>query len=93
MDAIKVHEPHDDLASLIHQIAEINGNAPAILSPEAPVLDYAGVGRLVSGAKARLRDYGIGQHDIVAVALPNGPEMATGCRRSRAPPGSSGYRS
>ncbi len=54
------------------------GEAPAILAAGQSPFSYSEVGKLVERTRAALREFGIGAKDIVALALPNGPEMATG---------------
>jgi acyl-CoA synthetase (AMP-forming)/AMP-acid ligase II len=51
--------------------------APAIMAPERPSLDYAGLRRQVDNTVIRLNELGIGRNDAVAIVLPNGPEMAS----------------
>jgi len=51
-------------------------DAVAIVAPDRPPLDYAGLRRLVGDTVARLNALGIGRGDAVAIVLPNGPEMA-----------------
>lgn len=66
-----------NLAEMIEKLARESGDATAILAPDANPLDYGALYRQVADTKARLREFGIGRRDVVAVALPNGPEMAT----------------
>ena len=51
--------------------------APAILAPERPTLDFGALRELADATVARLNALGIGRGDRVAIVLPNGPEMAT----------------
>ena len=51
-------------------------SAPALLAPERPTLDFAGLRRHVDATVAGLNELGIGRGDRVAIVLPNGPEMA-----------------
>jgi acyl-CoA synthetase (AMP-forming)/AMP-acid ligase II len=50
--------------------------APAILAPDRPPLDHAGLATLIERTVARLNRLGIGRNDRVAIVLPTGPEMA-----------------
>src|SRR5690242_8916292 len=52
-------------------------SAPALLAPERPTLDFAGLRRHVDATVARLNELGVGRGDRVAIVLPNGPEMAS----------------
>ncbi len=52
------------------------GEAPALLAPERTPLSYTQLDRQIKTTVATLRQLGIGQHDRVALLLPNGPEMA-----------------
>jgi oxalate---CoA ligase len=54
----------------------VNGDV-ALLAPERPPLSYAGLRDHVSRVAERLRSFGIGRSDRVAIVLPNGPELAT----------------
>ncbi|MBO0692357.1 MAG: AMP-binding protein [Acidimicrobiaceae bacterium] len=49
---------------------------PALLTADGEVLDHAGLVREVDRLAGQLRDAGLGPGDRIAVALPNGPEMA-----------------
>ena len=51
--------------------------APAILAPGRAALSYARLQAHLDETVARLNAFGLGRNDRVAVALPNGPEMAT----------------
>jgi acyl-CoA synthetase (AMP-forming)/AMP-acid ligase II len=50
--------------------------APAILAPERPTLDRAGLRELATRTVASLNGVGVGRNDRVAIVLANGPEMA-----------------
>ena len=52
-------------------------NAPAILAPGRPALDYAALRAMLPEVTGALRSRGIGPDDRVAIVLPNGPEAAT----------------
>jgi acyl-CoA synthetase (AMP-forming)/AMP-acid ligase II len=60
---------------LEHQAKRIP-EAPAILAPARPPLSYGRLHRQIEESGHTLRAIGIGRYDRVAVALPNGPEMA-----------------
>jgi acyl-CoA synthetase (AMP-forming)/AMP-acid ligase II/acyl carrier protein len=66
--------------SSLPQLLEYNAkhlpDAPAILAPGRPPLTYGHFFQHVRNTERALRAMGIGRHDRVAVALPNGPEMA-----------------
>jgi acyl-CoA synthetase (AMP-forming)/AMP-acid ligase II/acyl carrier protein len=51
-------------------------DAPAILAPGRPLLTYRRLYQHVEVTGRALRAMGVGPHDRLAVALPNGPEMA-----------------
>ena len=50
--------------------------APAILAPGRPVLDYETLFRQVERTGIALANMGLGRQSRVAIALPNGPELA-----------------
>lgn len=52
-------------------------DAPAILAPGRPALDYAALRAMLPQVTGALRARGIGPEDRVAIVLPNGPEAAT----------------
>jgi acyl-CoA synthetase (AMP-forming)/AMP-acid ligase II len=66
--------------SSLPQLLEYNArhlpDAPAILAPGRPPLTYGHFLEHVRNTERTLRAMGIGRRDRVAVALPNGPEMA-----------------
>ncbi|QQS44948.1 MAG: AMP-binding protein [Acidobacteriota bacterium] len=66
------------IAGLVGDQAAECGDRTAIMAAGMAPLDYSGVAALVGRTRAALREFGIGSGDIVALALPNGPEMATG---------------
>lgn len=49
---------------------------PALITTDGKVLDHAGLVREVDRLATQLRAVGLGPKDRIAVALPNGPEMA-----------------
>ena len=61
---------------LEHQARRIP-DAPAILAPGRAPLSFGRLYRHIEDVERRLRAVGIGRHDRIAVALPNGPEAAT----------------
>jgi len=62
---------------LIAARAARDPEAPALLAPGRPPLGYGRLLRQVDETARALHRRGIGRGDRVAVALPNGPEMAT----------------
>ena len=64
------------LPYLLEYQARHTPDAPAILAPGRAALSYGRLYRHVGQNGHALRAMGIGRHDRVAVALPNGPEMA-----------------
>lgn len=52
-------------------------DAPAISAPGRESLNYAGLREQVSRTVLELNNLGAGRGDVVAIVLPNGPEMAT----------------
>lgn len=48
----------------------------AILAPGRSPLSFSDLTRRLDGVRASLEGFGIGRGDVVALALPNGPEMA-----------------
>jgi len=67
----------NNLAEMIEGLALDSGDAIAVMAPGSNPLDYRALYRQVAATKASLRELGIGRRDVVAVAAPNGPEMAT----------------
>ena len=45
-------------------------------APGRPLLSYAGLLNQVETTVRALREFGVKQHDRIAVVMPNGPEMA-----------------
>ncbi len=66
-----------DSSLLIRQIAAGADDAPAILAPDRAPLTHGALRQLMAETGNRLRQFGIGRRDRVAIVLPNGPEMAT----------------
>jgi acyl-CoA synthetase (AMP-forming)/AMP-acid ligase II len=64
------------LPDILKHHAERIPNAPAILAPGRAPLTYGRLRRHVDEIGAGLRAMGVGRDDRVAMALPNGPEMA-----------------
>ena len=52
-------------------------DAPALAAPERDALDYAGLRDHIAQTVTALNAAGIGRGDLVAIVLPNGPEMAS----------------
>ena len=61
----------------LQRAAEQYPNAPAILGLEIRALSYADLWREVLEIRKVLRAHGIGQHDRVAIIMPQGPESTT----------------
>jgi oxalate---CoA ligase len=68
--------PFSSLSHLLEHHAKRIPEAPAILAPARPPLSYGRLYRHIEETGHALRAMGIGRHDRVAVALPNGPELA-----------------
>ena len=64
------------IADLLKQQSEKNPDAIAILTPGRVPLTYSRLWSHIQDIIAKLNSFGIGQNDRVAVALPNGAEMA-----------------
>src|SRR6185503_15988666 len=64
------------LHDLVRARARRSPNAPALLAPGRPALGYARLQAHLDETMARLKAFGIGRDDCVAIALPNGPELA-----------------
>jgi oxalate---CoA ligase len=64
----------------IHDLIEVQGqqapDAIAIVAPGRIPLTYRGLHRQTSSVAKQLQAMGVGRKDRVAIALPNGPEMA-----------------
>lgn len=69
-------EPQD-IFHLIEQWAESAPDSLALLAPGRSPLTYQQLYAHLGSVGAELSARGIGSHDPVAIALPNGPEMAT----------------
>jgi acyl-CoA synthetase (AMP-forming)/AMP-acid ligase II len=70
-----VHERFLTLCHLLERQADRIPDAPAILAPGRATLTYGSLHQHVSRMGHTLRSMGVGRHDRVALALPNGPEM------------------
>ena len=70
------HVPDDTLARLMHDRAVRQPDAPAILAPGRTPLSYAALWQQILCIGDRLREYGPASALRVAVALPEGPDMA-----------------
>ena len=70
------HVPDDTLARLMHDRAVRQPDAPAILAPGRTPLSYATLWQQILCIGDRLREYGPASALRVAVALPEGPDMA-----------------
>jgi acyl-CoA synthetase (AMP-forming)/AMP-acid ligase II/acyl carrier protein len=66
----------DTIFSLIKSQAENKPDFPAILSLDREPLTYSGLFKQMLGTIQDLNESGVGRGDRVALALPNGPEMA-----------------
>ncbi len=64
------------LAALLHEQAERQGDAPALLAPGREALSYAGLQAQALRLAGHLQALGATPSTRVAVVLPNGPEMA-----------------
>jgi acyl-CoA synthetase (AMP-forming)/AMP-acid ligase II len=75
-----VNELADFDATILERVARQaarDAAAVAIAAPNCAPLGYGGLYRHLTGAAAALAEMGIGRTDRLAVALTNGPEMAT----------------
>src|SRR5262245_20757999 len=68
--------PFSSLPHLLEHQAKRIPDAPAILAPGRVPLTYSHLYQRIENTGHALRAMGIGRHDRIAVALPNGPEMA-----------------
>ena len=66
------------VGSILRESATRDGDATAILAPGRPPLTYSALFDQAGRIGGRLRSLGIAAKDRVALALPNGPEMASG---------------
>jgi len=73
---LNASQPNDTLRDLIRQQAERHPGAPALLAPGCGPLNHAGLWLLVQRIGAALAQAGAQPDTRVAVALPNGPQMA-----------------
>lgn len=64
------------LSGLVRGWAERTPDAIVIAAPGRPPLTYGALWRQIEATVARLNTLGLGRGDRVALALPNGPEMA-----------------
>ncbi|HVN77934.1 MAG TPA: AMP-binding protein, partial [Terriglobia bacterium] len=67
---------HCCLRQLVHEQADRNPDAVAILAPGRRPLTYGRLNRLLVDIVKELNSFGVGRNDRVAVVLPEGPEMA-----------------
>src|SRR5688500_12237765 len=65
------------ISQILEESALLAPHAPALMAPDRPSLDYFTLYDHIVRTTASLRRFGIERNDIVAVVLPNGPEMAT----------------
>src|SRR5436309_734196 len=73
-EGLRPSVPFLSLLHLLEVQRERNSEAQAIIAPGRPPLTYGGLYRQVLKIKEVLREMGIGAHDRMAVALPNGPD-------------------
>jgi acyl-CoA synthetase (AMP-forming)/AMP-acid ligase II len=73
---LKPSVPFLCLSHLLEHQAKRIPDAPAILAPGRPTLTYRRLFQHIDKMGCKLRAMGLGNHDCVAVVLPNGPEMA-----------------
>jgi acyl-CoA synthetase (AMP-forming)/AMP-acid ligase II len=66
-----------NILKMLEERAQRTPHARALMAPERPDLDYSTLYEHVVRIAASLRRRGIGRDDIIAVVLPNGPELAT----------------
>jgi acyl-CoA synthetase (AMP-forming)/AMP-acid ligase II len=71
-----VRVPFLRLDELFEHYARRSPDAAAILAPDRSALSYGALHQQISYVRGALRAIGLGRHDCVAVALPNGPEIA-----------------
>src|SRR5215471_18294177 len=64
------------IGQILQTGADLFPASPAIGAPGRSALTYERLYRLAGGVAAWLNDRGLGRRDRVAIALPNGPEMA-----------------
>ena len=68
--------PNLSIVSILHQKAIHYPHNIAIVAPDRRPLTYRGLQDAIADVAAKLNAMGIGCGDQVAIALPNGPEMA-----------------
>jgi acyl-CoA synthetase (AMP-forming)/AMP-acid ligase II len=68
---------HAAVATITELLQRGEASAPALRAPGRPSLSYAALRSRVERTTGRLRQFGIARGDVVALVLPNGPEMAT----------------
>src|SRR6266700_1955287 len=68
-------EPQD-IFHLIERWAELTPDNIALIAPGRSPLTYQKLCNHIGSVRAELSERGIGSSDPVAIALPNGPEMA-----------------
>ena len=68
-----------DIPSMLTSLALTQPDVPALLAPERPTLDFAGLHAQMRYVCDTLGGWGIERGDPVAVLLPRGPEMAAVC--------------
>lgn len=68
--------PATTIAEVIRERARIAPDALAILAPERAPLAFAALVEAIDHCVEQLRDAGFGRRERVALALPEGPEMA-----------------
>jgi acyl-CoA synthetase (AMP-forming)/AMP-acid ligase II/thioesterase domain-containing protein len=66
------------VGDILRESADRCANAAAILAPGRPPFTYCALFEQARRVGARLRSLGIAAEDRVALALPNGPDMASG---------------
>jgi acyl-CoA synthetase (AMP-forming)/AMP-acid ligase II len=72
----RIRVPFLHLNELFEHFARYSPDAAAILAPGRPALSYRALHHQISYVGGALRAMGLGRNDRVAVALPNGPELA-----------------
>src|ERR1700730_254601 len=72
----RIRVPFLHLNELFEHYARHSPDAAAILAPGRPALSYRALHHQISYVGGALRAMGLGRRDRVAVALPNGPELA-----------------
>ncbi|HEY1342274.1 MAG TPA: AMP-binding protein, partial [Bryobacteraceae bacterium] len=67
----------DSVAAILRESADRDPGAAAILAPDIGALSYGALAEQTARIGAQLRSFGITSRDRVALALQNGPELAT----------------